>query len=163
MWIALVSTDERWLMCVQSPQSMCSLGQAYSIMWFSAWSILSENGMKRKAQAVLWYVFVSYLLVKVQSWLIFGFLLKFVPENVNVNDRFNIWNHRRSQFRPMGPTFTSLSSATPHGLLMLRNCLIDFAVEHWFGCRATEPGFTRNIGDIEVWLIDWLIEMKQVW
>ena len=26
----------------------------------------------------------------------------------NVNDRFNVWNHRRSQFRPMGPTFTSL-------------------------------------------------------
>ena len=32
----------------------------------------------------------------------------------------------------------------------------DFAVEHWIGCRATEPGFTGNIGAIEVWLIDWL-------
>ena len=30
------------------------------------------------------------------------------------------------------------------------------AVEHWFGCRATEPGFARDIGAIEVWLIDWL-------
>ena len=37
---------------------------------------------------------------------------------------------------------------------MLRNCFLDFAV-HWFGCRATEPGFTGDIGAIEVWLIDW--------
>ena len=35
-------------------------------------------------------------------------------------------------------------------LLMLRNCFLDFAVEHWFGCRAIEPGFA-----IEIWLIDW--------
>ena len=49
-------------------------------------------------------------------------------------------------------------TVTPHGLLMLRNCLIDFAVVHWFGCRATEPGFAGDIGAIEVWLIDWLID-----
>ena len=36
---------------------------------------------------------------------------------------------------------------------MLRNCFLDFAVEHWFG---TEPGFAGDIGAIEVWLIDWL-------
>ena len=28
----------------------------------------------------------------------------------NVNDKVNVWNHRRSQFWPMGPTFTSLST-----------------------------------------------------
>ena len=28
--------------------------------------------------------------------------------NVNVNDRFNIWNHRWSQFQLTGPPFTSL-------------------------------------------------------
>ena len=39
---------------------------------------------------------------------------------------------------------------------MLRNYFLDFAVEHWFGCRATEPGFARDIGAIEVSLIDWL-------
>ena len=39
---------------------------------------------------------------------------------------------------------------------MLRNCFLDFAVEHWFGCRATEPGFAGDIDAIEVWLIDWL-------
>ena len=38
---------------------------------------------------------------------------------------------------------------------MSRNCFLDFAVEHWFGCRATEPGFTEDIGAMEVWLIDW--------
>ena len=30
--------------------------------------------------------------------------------NVNVIDRFYVWNHRRSQFRPTGPPFTSLST-----------------------------------------------------
>ena len=40
---------------------------------------------------------------------------------------------------------------------MLRNCFLDFAVEHWFGCRATEPGFAGDIGAIEDWLIDWLL------
>ena len=32
---------------------------------------------------------------------------------------------------------------------------LDFAVEHWFDCRASEPGFAADIGAIEVWLIDW--------
>ena len=49
-------------------------------------------------------------------------------------------------------------TVTPYGLLMLRNCLIDFAVEHWFGCHTTDPRFARDIGVIEVWLIDWLIQ-----
>ena len=40
---------------------------------------------------------------------------------------------------------------------MLRNCFLDFAVEHWFGCRTTELGFAGDIGAIEVWLIDSLI------
>ena len=30
--------------------------------------------------------------------------------NVHVNDRFNVLSHRRSQFQPTGPTFTSLST-----------------------------------------------------
>ena len=30
--------------------------------------------------------------------------------NVAITDTFNVWNHRRSQFRLMGPTFTSLST-----------------------------------------------------
>ena len=41
---------------------------------------------------------------------------------------------------------------------MLRSCFLDFAVEHWFGCRAAEPGFSGDIGALEVWLIDWLID-----
>ena len=32
----------------------------------------------------------------------------------------------------------------------------DFAVEHWFGCCTTELGFARDIGAVEIWLIDWL-------
>ena len=37
------------------------------------------------------------------------------------------------------------------------NCFLDFAVKHWFGCRATEPRFAGDIGAIKAWLIDWLI------
>ena len=36
------------------------------------------------------------------------------------------------------------------------NCFIDFAIEHWFGCHATEPGLAGDIDAIESWLIDWL-------
>ena len=32
--------------------------------------------------------------------------------------------------------------------------------EHWFGCRAAEPGFAGDIGAIEIWLIDWLIDER---
>ena len=45
---------------------------------------------------------------------------------------------------------------------MLRNCFLDFAVEHWFGCRATEPRFAGDIGAIEIWLIDWLIYLHSM-
>ena len=43
----------------------------------------------------------------------------------------------------------------------LWNCFINFAVEHWFGCRATEPDYTGDICVIEIWLIDlWLSMYK---
>ena len=55
-----------------------------------------------------------------------------------------------------------IDTVTPHGLLMLRNCFVDFAVEHGFGCRATEPGFAGDIDAIEVWLIDWSTQCTRV-
>ena len=51
-------------------------------------------------------------------------------------------------------SLSPIDTSMPDGLLMLLNCFLDFAVEHWFGCRATEPGFARDIGTIEIWLID---------
>ena len=36
--------------------------------------------------------------------------------------------------------------------LMLQNCFFDFAVEHQFSLRATEPGFAGDIGAVEIWL-----------
>ena len=51
-----------------------------------------------------------------------------------------------------------LDTVTPDGPLTLWNCFINFAVEHWFGCHATEPGFARDIGAIEIWLVDWYWE-----
>ena len=36
------------------------------------------------------------------------------------------------------------------GPLMLRNCFIDFAVEHQFSCCAREPGYAGDTGAIEI-------------
>ena len=38
---------------------------------------------------------------------------------------------------------------------------IIFAIEHWFGCRATEPALAENVGAMEIWLMDWLIDTLQ--
>ena len=48
-------------------------------------------------------------------------------------------------------------TAVPNGLLMLWNIFNDFVFEHRSGCCATEPGYTGDIGAIEIQLIDWLI------
>ena len=48
----------------------------------------------------------------------------------------------------LSPTDTS----TPNGLLMLRSFSPDFAIEHRFGCRATEPGLAADIDAMEIWL-----------
>ena len=42
--------------------------------------------------------------------------------------------------------------------LMLWSCFIDLAVEHRFGCHTTEPGYTRDVDTIEIWLIHSLIK-----
>ena len=54
----------------------------------------------------------------------------------------NIWRHISLTCPP------PLDTVAPRGLLVLRNCFFNFAVEHWFG-------FAGNIGTIKVWLIDW--------
>ena len=61
--------------------------------------------------------------------------------------------HLKTRFFDLA--FPPIDTSTPDDPLMLRNCFIDFAVEHQFGCCATEPGFTGDIGAIEIWLIDW--------
>ena len=55
----------------------------------------------------------------------------------------------------------AIDTSTPDGLSMLWNCFIDFALEYWFGYPANEPGFAGGIDTIEIWLIDWLIEMSE--
>ena len=47
-----------------------------------------------------------------------------------------------------------IDSSTPDDPLMLSNCFIDFAIEHQFGCRATEPGFAGDTGAVEICLIN---------
>ena len=46
----------------------------------------------------------------------------------------------------------------PDDPVMLWDCFIDFAIEHQFGCGITVPGLVGNIGGIEIWLIDLLID-----
>ena len=65
----------------------------------------------------------------------------------------NVWRHT-SLWLGLSPVDTGM----PDGLLMLRNCFLEFAIKHWFGCRTTEPGFAEDIGAIEIWLTDWLID-----
>ena len=43
----------------------------------------------------------------------------------------------------------------PVDVIWWRKCFINFAVEHWLVCRSTEPGFTGEIGAVEIWLIDY--------
>ena len=72
---------------------------------------------------------------------------------------FQLLPSRTSEDTSLWLGLSPIDTVTPHGLLMLRNCFLDFAVEHWFGCRYTEPGFAGDIGAIEIWLIDWLIDI----
>ena len=53
----------------------------------------------------------------------------------------------------------AFSSCLPNGLLMVRDSLNDFVFEHRSGCCPTEPGYAGDIGAIESWLIDWLIQV----
>ena len=52
---------------------------------------------------------------------------------------------------------SSIETSMSDGSLMLWNHFINFAVEHQFGCCATQSGYNRDIGAIEIWLIDWLM------
>ena len=55
----------------------------------------------------------------------------------------------------LSPIYTD----TPDGPLMLWNCFFSFAVEY-LSCGATEPGFARDFGTIEIdWLIDGLTKI----
>ena len=43
-------------------------------------------------------------------------------------------------------------------LIDVLDCFLDCAIGHWLGCPVTEPGLARDMGTIEVRLIDWLID-----
>ena len=63
--------------------------------------------------------------------------------------------HLKAHLFDFAPPPPPIDTVMPDGLLMLRDCFFDFAAEHWFGYRATEPGFAGDIGAKKVWLIDW--------
>ena len=56
------------------------------------------------------------------------------------------------------PPPSLVDTGVPYCLLMLWNGFNDFAFEHRSGCCTTEPGYAGDIGAIEMWLIDWLID-----
>ena len=66
-----------------------------------------------------------------------------------------IRKHLKTHLFDLG--LSSFNTSMPSRQMVLWNCFTNFAVEHWFGCHATEPGDTGDIGAIEIWLIDWLI------
>ena len=55
----------------------------------------------------------------------------------------------------LAPPPPIIDTSTLDGPLMLRNCFVNYAVEHWFGCHATKPGYAGDTGIIEISLIDW--------
>ena len=65
--------------------------------------------------------------------------------------------HKTSQNIPFRLGLPPMDTGVPYCLLMLRNNFNDFAFEHRSCCCATEPGYTGDIGVIEIWLIDWLM------
>ena len=69
-----------------------------------------------------------------------------------------IHQHKCGTLRLSDMAFPLTDTSTPAGPLKLWNCFIDFAIEHWFGCQATEPGYTRDMDAVEMWLIDWYSE-----
>ena len=72
------------------------------------------------------------------------------------------WNRQEmSQNASLWIGFSPIGTHTPDGPLMLWNYFINFCVEHWFGCRTTESGFTGDIGAIDIWLIDCCIKRQK--
>ena len=60
-----------------------------------------------------------------------------------------------SQNIPFWLGLRSVNTGVPNGLLMLRNSLNDFVLEHQSGCCATKSGYAGDIAAIEICLIDW--------
>ena len=54
-----------------------------------------------------------------------------------------------------------IDTSTHNGPLMLRNCFINFTVEQWFSCRATEPGYIRDITALEILSIDFVQKLRK--
>ena len=63
----------------------------------------------------------------------------------------------RRRLKPFQLALPPVDTGVPNRVLMLRNSLNEFVFEYRSGCCATEPGYAGDIGDIEIWLIDWFI------
>ena len=84
------------------------------------------------------------------------------PAAVCPFNHFNCYLQETPEDTSLRLGLSPLGTGTPDSLLMPRNCFINFAVEHWFGCHATEPGFAGDIGAVEIWLIDTAVNCKHV-
>ena len=61
-----------------------------------------------------------------------------------------------SQNIPFQLGLSPVDTGVPNWLLMLRNSLSNLVFKHRSDCCSTEPGYTGDIGAIEIWLFDWL-------
>ena len=107
-------------------------------MSVSCWS--SEAGLNiNKFQSSTFYVFID---------LITCIIVK--PSTICPFSHLGCHLQKRSQNIPFRLGLPPIDTGVPNGLLMLRNSLKDFAFEHRSGCCATEPGYARDIGTIEI-------------
>ena len=76
-----------------------------------------------------------------------------------LSDNFSCYLQGTSEDTSLWLCLSPIDNSTQDIPLMLQNCFINIVVEHRIGCHAIEPDFAGNIGAIEMWLIDWLIDM----
>ena len=121
---------------------------------FHIWLLVQYNGQVPRLSVSLWVnqlsqsnsTIMTAILIHLWSFIMTQVLYNVKPQSVCLDPCLPTVNWY--EFR------TIKHSMIGGKIAHLRNCFLDFAVEHWFGCRTTEPGFARDISTIEVWLID---------
>ena len=88
-------------------------------------------------------------------WGFWGLYLE-QPAAVCPFSQFSCYLQETSQDASLWLDLSPINTGAPNGPLMLPKCFFDFVFEHQFGCRTAEPGFAADIGDIEIWLFNWL-------
>ena len=70
--------------------------------------------------------------------------------SLSVTRIWSIVKQKTSQNIPFRLGLPPVDTGVPNSLLMLQNSLNDFVFEDRSGCCATDPGYTGDIGAIEI-------------